>query len=180
VGNPGKVRRTPQRQLLLMVEQVRHKPFAELSQTRELLVACSAFRSNVNLSRLVRLAGCVAIPKIILCGPGKVDPTIARDAADHVVIERRRTLAPALKELAQQGYRLVGLEQADRSVSLFEFQFPRKMVLVIGNERNGIEQELLSMMQDVVEIPVYGPPHAYNVVTAATMAIYEYCKQFPQ
>lgn len=162
-----------------MVEQVRHQSFAKLSQPRDLLVACPAFRSNVNLSRLVRLAGCVAIPRIITCGSGKVDPTIARDAADHVNIDRRRSLGPILKELAAQGYRLVGLEQADRSVSLFEFQFPRKMVLVIGNERLGIESELLAMMQDIVEIPVYGPPHAYNVVTAATMAIYEYCKQFP-
>jgi tRNA G18 (ribose-2'-O)-methylase SpoU len=163
-----------------MVEQVRHTPFAPLSRPRDLLVACPAFRSHVNLSRLVRLAGCVAIRKIITCGPGKIDATIARDAAEHVIIERRRTLAPVLKELSLEGYRLVGLEQADHSVSLFDFQFPRKMVLVIGNERLGIEPDLLAMMHEIVEIPVYGPPHAYNVVTAATMAIYEYCRQFPQ
>jgi tRNA G18 (ribose-2'-O)-methylase SpoU len=162
-----------------MVEQVRHKPFSSLAQPRELVVACPAFRSHVNLSRLVRLAGCVAISKIITCGPGKVDRDIARDAIDHVIIERRRSLGPTLRDLSQQGYRLVGLEQVQRSVSLFEYQFPRRAVLLLGNERLGIEAELLGLMDDLVEIPVFGPPHSYNVVTAATMAIYEYCKQYP-
>ena len=73
-----------------------------------------------------------------------------------------------------------GLEQVDDSVSLFEFHFPRRAVLLLGNERLGIEPELLRLVHQCVEIPVYGPPHSYNVVTAATMAIYEYCKQFPQ
>ncbi len=35
------------------------------------------------------------------------------------------------------------------------------------------------MLDDVVEIPVWGMPYSYNVATATTMAIYEYCKQFP-
>jgi tRNA G18 (ribose-2'-O)-methylase SpoU len=162
-----------------MVEQVRRKPFSPLVIPRELIVACPSFHSNVNLSRLVRLAGCAAISRIITCGPGKVDPSIARDAVDHVHIERRRSLAPVLRELSRQGFKLVGLEQVERSVSLFDYQFPRRSVLLLGNERLGIQSELLELMDDLVEIPVYGPPHSYNVVTAATMAIYEYCKQFP-
>ncbi|MDG2186112.1 MAG: TrmH family RNA methyltransferase [Mariniblastus sp.] len=51
--------------------------------------------------------------------------------------------------------------------------------MVIGHERNGLSQEELRIMQDLVEIPVYGMPHSYNVVTATTMAVYEYCRQFP-
>ncbi len=160
-----------------MPEQIRHQSFTPLTAPRELVIACPAFRSNVNLSRLVRLAGCVAIEKIITCGPTKVDRTIARDAVDHVVIESRRTLLPVVKSLVDEGYHLVGLEQAERSVSLFEYRFPKRVALVIGNERSGIDPELLEVMHDIVEIPVYGPPHAYNVVTATTMAVYEYCKQ---
>jgi tRNA G18 (ribose-2'-O)-methylase SpoU len=74
---------------------------------------------------------------------------------------------------------LIGLEQTDRSQSLFEFQFVRRVALVVGHERLGIEPELLSLMDDLIEIPVYGLPYSYNVVTATTMAVYEYCKQFP-
>jgi tRNA G18 (ribose-2'-O)-methylase SpoU len=77
------------------------------------------------------------------------------------------------------GYRLVGLEQATRSVSIFDFQFSRKTLLVIGHERNGMDEELLRMMDDVVEIPVYGRPLSYNAATSAMLGMYEYCRQFP-
>jgi tRNA G18 (ribose-2'-O)-methylase SpoU len=162
-----------------MTEQVRHKSLSPLTIPRELVVVCPSFKSNVNLSRIVRLAGCAAVEKIIACGSGKIDPTIARTASEHVLIERRRSLIPVLKNLACQGYRLVGLEQTDDSRSLHEYQFVRRTALIIGHERLGIEPEELKLLHDLIEIPVYGLPYSYNVVTATTMAIYEYCRQFP-
>lgn len=140
-------------------------------------MACPAFKSQVNLSRIVRLAGCAAVERIIACGSGKIDPTIARDG--DVPVERRRTLVPVLKKLKTQGYRLVGLEQTDRSSLIYEYAFDRRTALVIGHERKGMSDEELALMDDLIEIPVFGLPYSYNVVTATTMAVYEYCKQFP-
>ena len=42
------------------------------------------------------------------------------------------------------------------------------------------QRGVLRMLDDVVEIPVYGLPHSYNVATATAMALYEYCRQFPR
>ena len=136
-------------------------------------------RSNVNLSNIVRTAGCCGITRLIACGNPKIDKTIARDGADQVQIEPHRTLPPVLKELKAQGFRLVGLEQTTGSVSLHEFRFERRTALVIGNERLGLTDEELSFVDAVVEIPVWGLPYAYNVANATAMALYEYCKQFP-
>lgn len=158
---------------------LRHKPLTELTRERELLLVCPAFKSQVNLSRIVRLAGCAGIQKVIACGPAKVDPTIARDGADQVQIDRRRTMLPVLKRLRQDGYQLVGLEQTDRSTVLYEFEYTRRTALVIGHERHGIKDQELVICDRLIEIPVYGLPYSYNVVTATTMAVYEYCKQFP-
>ena len=136
-------------------------------------------RSNVNLSRIVRLCGCAGIQNLIQCGAGKVDREIARDAADFVSITLRRSLPPVLKQLRDDGFTLVGLEQTTNSHSLFEYQFQRKTALVIGAEREGLSEEELGFLHAVVEIPVYGQPFSYNVATATTMAVYEYCKQYP-
>ena len=136
-------------------------------------------RSNVNLSRIARVAGCCGIKRIICTGPARLDRKIARDGADTVEIETHRTLPPVLDELRKDGFRLVGLEQATESVNLHEFKFTRRTALVIGNERTGLTHELLKQLDDVVEIPVWGLPYSYNVATAATMALYEYCRQFP-
>ena len=51
---------------------------------------------------------------------------------------------------------------------------------MIGNERTGLTPDLLTLLDDVVEIPVWGLPYSYNVATATTMALYEYCRQYPE
>ena len=158
----------------------RHKPPSTLTRPRELIVACPAMRSNVNLSRIVRAAGCCGVQKMVAAGAKSVDPKIARDALEQVEIQWRRTLPAPLKKLQSAGYALVGLEQATHSVSLHDYQFPHKTVLVVGHERHGIEPEMLQLMDAVVEIPVWGMPFSYNVATAAVIAMYEYCRQFPQ
>jgi tRNA G18 (ribose-2'-O)-methylase SpoU len=62
---------------------------------------------------------------------------------------------------------------------LHQYAFERRTVLVVGNERSGIDEEILRLLDDVVEIPVWGLPHAYNAATATCLALYEYCRQFP-
>ena len=160
-------------------QHLRHKPLTPLQKPRGLILACPNFKSQVNLSRIVRLAGCCGVKRIIAEGNPKVDPKIARDAIEQIEIEKRRSLEPVLKRLRQEGQVLVGLEQTDSSQCLHSFQFPRNTVLVIGHERLGIPQDQLALCNYCIEIPVYGLPHSYNVVTATTMALYEYCKQFP-
>jgi tRNA G18 (ribose-2'-O)-methylase SpoU len=166
-------------------EHLRHKPPTTLATPRELIVACAPLRSNVNLSRIVRTAGCCGLAKVICCGSPKLVDKIVRDSVDDerpgsVAIEVHRTLAYVLMELKRDGYRLVGLEQTTESQNLHAFAFERKTVLVVGNERLGLEQDILRLLDAVVEIPVYGLPYSYNVATATAMALYEFCRQFPQ
>ena len=97
----------------------------------------------------------------------------------RIEIEVHRTLAPALVRLREEGFRLVGLEQTTGSKCLYDFPFQRRTALVVGNERQGLDVDVLRLLDDVVEIPVYGLPYAHNVATATAMALYEFCRQFP-
>jgi len=160
--------------------QDRHKPPSPLDRPRELIVACPPMRSNVNLSRIVRAAGCCGVRRMICCGNAKVIGKIARDIDETLHIEIHRTLPPILKKLRGEGFSLVGLEQTTGATSIFEFAFQRRAVLVIGNERTGVDAEILELLDHVVEIPVYGRPHAHNAATATVMALYEYCRQYPR
>lgn len=157
----------------------RHKPLRELATPRELVLVCAPMRSNINLSRIARAAGCCGITRLILSGPGRLDRKIARDAADTLQIESHRTLEPVLKKLREDSFRLVGLEQTSNSQDLHHYKFVRRTALVIGNERTGLTEDLLRHLDDVVEIPVWGLPYSYNVATATAMTLYEFCRQFP-
>lgn len=161
-------------------QQVRHRPPAPLDRPRELIVACAPLRSNVNLSRILRAAGCAGIPRVICCGHPKVLDKIARDAQAAVQVEVHRTLLHPLKKLKDEGYQLVGLEQTTGAHCLYDFRFVRRTALVLGNERLGITAEVLAILDHTVEIPVYGLPHAHNVATATAIALYEYCRQYPR
>jgi tRNA G18 (ribose-2'-O)-methylase SpoU len=182
-----------------MFIQQRHKQLIELERPREIVVACAPLRSNVNLSRILRTAGCLGIRRVIACGAAKVIRKIARNSVDDgdgpqtasagdetgegaptVELEVHRTLAPVLKELRAAGYQLAALEQTTDSESIFDFRFERKTALIVGNERSGLDEESLALVHRVVEIPMFGLPYALNVATATAMALYEYCRQFPK
>lgn len=159
-------------------EQIRHRPQTELSYPRELVVGCVPMRSNVNISTIARTASACGVQKLVLCGNNKLISKIARDGADELEIIVRRTLLPVLKKFKADGYRLVGIEQTTNSHNIHRYSFEERTLLVVGNERLGIPEDVLAALDDVVEIPVYGLPHSFNAATATSMAIYEYCRQF--
>jgi tRNA G18 (ribose-2'-O)-methylase SpoU len=163
----------------LKFEHIRHKAPSELTHERQLLIACSPLRSHVNLSSIFRTAGCCGVREIIATGNAKLIGKIARDGADHVNLTTRNSLPPVLKALKSEGYTLVGLEQTTNSTMLADYQFPRKTALIVGSEREGLSDGCLELLDAVVEIPVWGMPFSYNVATATSMAMYEYCRQFP-
>ncbi len=160
-------------------EHQRHKNGSSLDRARELIVACAPMRSNVNISSVARTASACAVARLILTGNPTLIAKIARNGVEELDISTHRSLAPVLKRLRGDGYRLVGLEQTTNSTSMHNFNFVRRTVLVVGNERTGLKADILALLDDVVEIPVYGLPHSFNAATAASMALYEYCRQFP-
>ena len=158
---------------------LRHKAPDTFAVPRELIVACAPMRSHVNLSHIVRTCGCFGIRRVIACGAARLDDKIARDGADSVELEVHRSLGPVLDRLKREGWQLVGLEQTTGSETLFAFPFVSRTVLVIGNERLGLEEEILERLDRVAEIPMAGMPHSLNAATSTAVAVYEYCRQFP-
>ncbi|MFM8892425.1 MAG: TrmH family RNA methyltransferase [Planctomycetia bacterium] len=157
-------------------EHVRHRPPGTAPCPPELVVACPPMRSHVNLSHIVRTCGCFGIGRVIACGAARLHERIARDGAESVALEIHRSLPPVLDRLREEGYQIVGLEQTTGSESLFGFEFVRRTVLVVGNERTGLEEDVLARLDRVAEIPMYGLPHSLNAATSASIAIYEYSR----
>jgi tRNA G18 (ribose-2'-O)-methylase SpoU len=150
-----------------------------LDEERQLIIACSPLSSHVNLSTILRMAGCSGVQEVIASGNAKIKTSIARDSADNVKLTVKNSLPPVLKNLKKEGYCLVGLEQTTNSTTLSEYKFRRRTAIVVGAEREGLSQENLDLLDAVVEIPVWGMPYSYNVATATSLAIYEYCRQYP-
>ena len=77
------------------------------------------------------------------------------------------------------GYAVVGIEQTDRSAILGAegTRLPKKTILVLGAEKEGMPAAMLAECDVLVEIPQRGYTRSMNVQTAAACVLYEYCRQ---
>ncbi|XP_044733726.1 probable methyltransferase TARBP1, partial [Chrysoperla carnea] len=86
-------------------------------------------------------------------------------------------LAEYLFEMKRNGYTIVGCEQSTNSVQLTEFKFPKRTVLLLGNEKEGIPPNLLSIVDVCVEIPQCGVIRSLNVHVSGAITIWQYACQ---
>ena len=82
-----------------------------------------------------------------------------------------------IKERKDDGYIVVAIEQASHSISLQHYRFPRKCVMILGNEQNGVPTSLLDMVDVCVEIPMLGVTRSMNAHVTGAMCIWSYVQQ---
>jgi len=86
-------------------------------------------------------------------------------------------LLPWLQKQKENGYSVVGVEQTSSSISLSKLEFPKKTVLLLGKEKEGIPVEFLQVIDRCVEIPQLGIIRSLNVHVSGAISIWEYTKQ---
>lgn len=82
-----------------------------------------------------------------------------------------------LLRLRAEGYMLIGLEQTRGAASLETFNFPQRAALVLGREREGIDADILGMLDGCVVITQHGMIRSLNVHVSASLAIHRYASQ---
>lgn len=83
------------------------------------------------------------------------------------------TAEPQIAELKTLGFTIVGLEQANNSINLKDYTPDSKIALLVGEEVNGINSDLLSLCDVLLEIPMRGAKESYNVSVATGMALFQ-------
>lgn len=136
-------------------------------------------RSMWNVGSMFRSADAAGIEKIILSGytakpPRKEIDKTALGAQDIVVWEYHSDPLEVISDMKKDGVRICGLEITEKSrpyTTVNMCDFP--ICLIVGNEVDGIEDEVLQLCDDVLEIPQYGTKHSLNVAVAAGIALFE-------
>ncbi|CAH6723114.1 tRNA (guanosine(18)-2'-O)-methyltransferase [[Candida] jaroonii] len=83
-----------------------------------------------------------------------------------------------LRQKKNEGYTLIGLEQTDKSVQLnSDLKFPKKSLILIGKEREGVPGELLAELDFCVEIKQVGIIRSMNIQTATAVIVHAYASQ---
>jgi len=127
-----------------------------------------------NIGSFFRLADALGIEKIYLCGQIVTPPNMKIHRASigtwkWVPWEHSYSTAEVLKKLKQDGYSLLGCEQNNKSKPYNKVNYTKKVALVLGNETDGIAGECLNLLDQTLEIPMYGVNKSMNVLVAGSI-----------
>lgn len=134
-----------------------------------LIVVLDNIRSAMNVGSIFRTSDAMAISKIYLCGISATPPNreitkTAIGATDSVEWQYFESTSLAIDSLKTDGYEILAIEQTDSSVELMDYQPSKgKVAIVLGNEVNGVDSEILPMLDGAIEIDQYGTKHSLNV-----------------
>lgn len=150
---------------------------------RPVRVILEDLRSAFNVGSIIRTADCALVEQVTACGitahpPHKKLEKTSLGALDYVPVNYASTAMEAVNTARADGYGVVALELTSRSISIWQYDFPLPVALVLGNEALGISEEVLLKADAIVEIPMLGFKNSLNVATAFGIAVYEIQRQY--
>lgn len=164
------------------MDELPRKTRSEFKEVKKLpvILLMENIRSMHNIGSVFRTADAFLAEAIYLCGytprpPHRDIHKTALGATETVDWKYVESAQEAVEALKSAGYRIVGVEQVQESIPLQDFSFEKagKIVLVFGNEVDGVSEGLLAHCDDCIEIPQFGMKHSLNISVAAGMVLWE-------
>ncbi|MEM7085015.1 MAG: TrmH family RNA methyltransferase [Bacteroidota bacterium] len=156
-------------------------PFSE--KKHSITLVCDGVSGPANIGGLLRLGDAFGIEQLIFCN-ASIDFTLPRlrRASRNTHITMSHTvnddIVSCISELKSDSYHIIGLEITSISKPIQEIECSKdqKIGLVIGNERYGISQEVLELLDETAHIEMFGLNSSMNVTQATAIALFELTK----
>lgn len=154
-----------------------------LRRRTPLYVIFENIRSRYNVGAMFRTSDAALITRLFLtgttpCPPHKDIDKSALGATEVVAWEYQKTAREVIAELKQQSVLICALERAKAAAPYTAFRYTFPLCLIVGNEVDGVSQEVLDLCDAAVEIPMLGKAHSLNVATAYGIALFEILRQY--
>ena len=142
-------------------------------------VVLDNIRSVYNAGSIFRTSDGFGVDELLLCG---ITPTpqnqrfskTSLGAEEKINWSYHLNALSACQALKDEGYSIVSLEGLKNSVSLYAIDkefIKSRIILVVGNEINGVDPAIIRLSDLVVSIPMLGYKESFNVATAFGIAI---------
>jgi tRNA (guanosine-2'-O-)-methyltransferase len=144
-----------------------------------LKVMLDGVHSSQNLSAILRTSDGVGVQHLYYSTAEDKDlfihKTITQGA--HLWVELIRIdmqeRSTFLKQKQQEGYQVVVTHLESRAVSFREVDYTLPTIIVMGNEKEGVSNEIVALADRVIIIPMMGMVQSLNVSVAAALILYE-------
>jgi len=144
----------------------------------EFVLVLDQLKAGFNVPKIFRSAEAFGAAGVHLVNIGPFDPSPAKGSFRKVPAVFHEDFAACNQLLSHQGYRFFQF-RADAETSLHRVDFPARSAFVFGHEEFGFSFDQGSYADiEPLAIPQFGSVRCLNVSAAATIAMYEYVRQF--
>ncbi|WP_428742846.1 TrmH family RNA methyltransferase [Tenacibaculum sp.] len=164
------------------MKQLTHYDIENNQQEFPITIVCDAIRTPENIGMCFRISESFGVSKIYLheSSPSienRIVKKTARNTIQQIPYENYGNFEQLILQLKQEGNIIVGIEITDESININDYDFTphAKIVLLLGSERNGIEN--VNLVDATVAIPMYGRNSSMNVIHSLAIALYETTNQ---
>ncbi len=170
----------------LSMDELNRKSVDEFKEAEKnkVVVVLENIRSMQNVGSVFRTCDAFLVEAIYLVGftpqpPHRDIHKTALGATETVNWKYFENTIDAIAELKTSGYKIIGIEQAKRSILLHEYKKAEaeKIALIFGNEAMGVEEETLKLCDGCIEIPQMGMKHSLNISVAAGVVLWEMVRE---
>ncbi|UKN01125.1 RNA methyltransferase [Paracrocinitomix mangrovi] len=150
-----------------------------------LIVILDNIRSLNNVGSVFRTSDCFRVAKIFLCGITATPPhrdihKTAIGATESVEWEYSESTLNVVKSLQEKGWSCYAIEQTADSISLDDFNPDGKTAIVMGNEVDGVQQEVIDACKGSIEVPQFGTKHSLNISVCTGIVVWDLWQKLSQ
>ena len=147
-------------------------------QRKPIILVLDNVLDTYNIGSFFRLADALGAEKIYLCGPVVTPPNIKIHRASigtwkWIPWEQVNSTKECLQKLKQEKYQIVACEQSTNSLNYQQAKYKFPIAIIAGSETAGISKEILDMVDQTVEIPMYGINKSLNVLVATSVICFD-------
>ncbi len=152
----------------------------EIDYTQEVIVALDDVQDPGNLGTILRTVDSVGLTQILV-SKGTADsynPKVVRStmgAIFRVKIIECEDLKQTLKEIKKHKFEII-ISSLQTENTIYDVDYHKK-VIVIGNEANGVKEEIQTLADKKIKIPMLGKTESLNASVATGIILYEYVRQ---
>lgn len=149
------------------------REFLEAGEARAVL-ALDNISDPHNLGSILRSAECFGIDAVTFSKNRGADitPVVSKTsvgASELVEVLKVSNLAETVKKFQEEGFAILAADVSADAVSLYDFEFPEKFLLVLGSEGEGIQKLIMRYVDHRIYIPMRGRIDSLNVSQAAAV-----------
>lgn len=167
---------TPQG-IIACVKYIENSPILD----EDMIVILDSIQDPGNMGTILRTADAVGVNRVIV-SRGCVDiynPKVTRSTMGsifRVPIERANDLVDAIVTLKRDGYKVIVTHLGGKK-DLYDVDLRNKVAIVIGNEANGVHDDVANICDELIKIPMRGKTESLNASVSGAVVMYEALRQ---